>query len=1214
MMKSGPKNRLGHLHTVALLAALASSVSAAEWKVPNDAPLLTRWVKDVSPTHALPEYPRPLMVRERWQNLNGLWDYAITGKNEEKIPAKFDGSIIVPYPIESALSGVMRPLKPDQRLWYRRTFTIPKEWSGQRILLHFGAVDWQTTVFLNGRELGGHRGGYDAFSFDLSRALLKEASNELVVSVWDPTDTTWHLSGKQTLKPGGCSYTASSGIWQTVWLEPVPLTTSIETIHAVPDLDLGLLHLTVTGRVGNEPLTLVATAFDGDRKVTSAMGKAGFLLWPGLRDNKVQFYKNTGSWFTTDLALPIKDAKTWSPTQPFLYDLTVTLEKDDAALDTVKSYFGMRSLGKRTDPKGFTRFLLNGQPTLMVGALDQGFWPDGLYTAATDEALKHDVEIAKEAGLNIIRKHVKVEPERFYYWCDKLGLMVLQDMPTGKEGDPKTDLPASPEAAAQCELEKRTLIQQRWNHPAIIAWCPFNEGWGQHDTLRYALWIKALDPSRLVDEASGFPWHGGGDIQDNHGGVSRPNPRQIGIVSENGGFGLATPGHDWPCDIWTYHSYDPHTGGTIDVMKMGLKGDRLPKLDQKSKDWFTKQVARLYADLWTQKDSNGMTGQFFCQLYDTESECDGLVSYDRAVWKVDPEVLRAAATGKWSPGQVGVKGRRFNVRNYGAQGDGTTDDSSAMARAMEAAIREGQGTTVFIPAGRYLLGTPKGGGMMAIANADGLTLEGEPGTMLIAADPTKHVISINQSRNVTVRRLEMDRHPLVFTQGRIDGLDPAARTVAVTIDQGYDEPDAKYLDPLKSFLVFTDPKADTWDHSRWWPTIVKKEQLAPRKWRFTLSLPPLTTYAGKRFLLWDNTYKGFGVNCTNSKDILIEDVRYYGGGADAGFLMWSCPGDVTLRRFKVGIPPGSDRLLASAGGSQEFQNRGTLTLEECDFSRIDDDGVNMGTTYAKVLRQVDPRTIVVQGNGIPFQTGDTITLWDWFKKNVRQEVRLQAFAPEGGSSVRLTLDADVKVDHPAGSPGLPQRSHWDGRGRFEEFDGIDRIADQQAAGKLIVRHCRFQTMRARNILVKGSDALIENNTFYNTHMTSILAGPEFYWGEGPTVRNLVIRNNRFMNIDGSSINLGCHHSDESFDNRNILIEGNTFEGYGNLGGISLAGKQGTAVLIRNADGVIVRNNTFGPPSPTAPRGAKPLLIEVSRNVVSKDNQGLPEAAQPEESR
>ena len=625
----------------------AGSLFGAEWKVPENAPLLTRWTRDVSPSNALSDYPRPQMVREQWQNLNGLWGYAITSKAEEKISAKLDGKILVPYPIESALSGVMKPFLPKERLWYRRTFSVPEAWRGQRILLHFGAIDWEAAVQVNDRDVGGHRGGYDAFTLDITRALKAGETQEVVVSVLDPSNESWHLHGKQTLHPGGCSYTASSGIWQTVWLEPVPMTTSIETLHAVPDLQAGVLKLTVAGRVGNEPLTLVATALDGEKQVAQAAGKAGFDLWPALRENKVHFYKNTGSWFTTDLELPIKGAKLWTPDAPFLYDLKVEMhDKDGKVLDAVGSYFAMRSVGKQSDAKGFTRFLLNSKPTLMAGALDQGFWPDGIYTAATDEALKYDVEIAKKAGLNIIRKHVKVEPDRFYYWCDKLGLMVLQDLPTGGEGDAKTDLSGSPEASAQCELEKRTLIQQRWNHPSVVAWCPFNEGWGQHDTLRYAKWIKELDPSRLVDEASGFPWHGGGDIQDNHGGNSPPNPHQIGIVSENGGFGVATPGHDWPCEIWTYHSFDPVTGRDIDALGLGLKGKRMPALSEKSKAFFTRAVARLYADLWEQKDTHGMTGQFFCQLYDTESECDGLVSYDRAVWKVDPATIAKAARGE----------------------------------------------------------------------------------------------------------------------------------------------------------------------------------------------------------------------------------------------------------------------------------------------------------------------------------------------------------------------------------------------------------------------------------------------------------------------------------------------------------------------------------------------------------------------------------------
>ena len=378
------------------------------------------------------------------------------------------------------------------------------------------------------------------------------------------------------------------------------------------------------------------------------------------------------------------------------------------------------------------------------------------------------------------------------------------------------------------------------------------------------------------------------------------------------------------------------------------------------------------------------------------------------------------------------------------------------------------------------------------------------------------------------------------------------------------------------------------------------------------TLPVTAADGGRRFTVMDygakadgvNTYKGWGVVVNHSQDCCVEDVAYYGGGADAGIGVWNSAGTITFRRFKVGVPPGSDRLIAAAGGGQEFQNRGTLVMDGCDISRVDDDGCNMGTIYAQILRRIDPRTIVVESRGIPFRAGDTIALWDWLLKKQRSEAKLVQFAREDDRSVRLTLDTDIEVLHPVGSPGLPERSTWKGSGRFEEFDGIDRLADFEAAGKMVIKNCRFQNMRARCILVKTSDSLIENNTFYNTHMTAILAGPEFYWGEAPAVRNLVIRNNHFVNIDGSSINLGCHNSANSYDNRNILIEGNTFENYGAKGGVGISGKQGTAVLIRNADGVVVRNNKFGPPAPTAPRDAKPLLIEVSRNVAVKGNAGV----------
>ena len=551
---------------------------------------------------------------------------------------------------------------------------------------------------------------------------------------------------------------------------------------------------------------------------------------------------------------------------------------------------------------------------------------------------------------------------------------------------------------------------------------------------------------------------------------------------------------------------------------------------------------------------------------------------------------------------------RFNVKDFGAKADGVTDDSAAFSDAIKTAIRSDKKAVVFVPAGRYSLKTPMDNqGMLSITGATNLTLEGEKGTMLIAADPDKHIIFIKNSSNVTVRRLELDRNPLVFTQGRITSMDIEAKTVEVSIDSGYDEPDAKFLAPLKKFLVFTTPEADRYDRNTpGVPGIVARKRIGPMKWQFTLDMAPAPNYANRRWLLWNNVYKSWGVMMIKSQDCLAEDIQYYGGGANGGIGARMCSGTLTFRRFNVGVPPGSDRLIAAAGGGQQAMNRGTMIMDSCDISRVDDDACSMGSAFEKILRQVDPHTIVVEDTrGVPFQAGDAVTLWDWLLKKQRSEAKIVQCKPEGKGAVRLTLDASIQVLHPVGGPGLPLKSAWNGRGRFEEFDGVDRVADVQTAGKMIIRNCRFQVMRARCILVKGDDSLIENNTFYNTHMTAILAGPEFYWGEGPAVRNLTIRNNRFINIDGSSINLGCHQSDHSYDNMNIVIEGNTFENYGAKGGSGISGRQGTAVLVRNADGVTIRNNTFATPSVTAPANSKPLLIEASRNFLVKDNKGIP---------
>jgi len=595
---------------------------------------MTPWANDVSPANALPEYPRPQMVRKQWQNLNGLWDYAITMKSEERPPAAYDGKILVPYPIESALSGVMKPLLPRQRLWYRREFSVPGDWAGRRVLLHFGAVDWETNVWVNGKHLGGHRGGYDSFTFDVTAALNRQGPQELIVSAWNPADEGWQLRGKQTLHPGGAAYTACSGIWQTVWLEPVP-EASIEELAMVADPAAGILRLTVSTRTPPRRLLVQATALDGAMASGSAHAQVNAEITPDVEKN-LSWYKARSTSGSVTLDVPISNARPWTPDVPFLYGLKVELKDESGqTLDSVSSYFGLRSITVGHDESGNTRPMLNGKPTMLPGALDQGYWPDGIYTAPTDEALRFDIEAAKKLGLAAVRKHLKVEPERWYYWADKLGLLVLQDLPSGRDGDPFTDIPTSPEAATQCKAERQLLIRQRWNHPSIICWVMYNEGWGQHDTLHTARWAKELDPSRLIDEASGFPWHGGGDVIDCHGGIPPKDAHRISLDSETCGFGLRCPAHQWPGEPWATGTYDPNTDGE------GSARELYP-LDEASKRWYTRRLAEFYTAMWRDRDRTGSSGDFKVQLYDVETESNGMLSYDRAVWKVDAPAVAAA--------------------------------------------------------------------------------------------------------------------------------------------------------------------------------------------------------------------------------------------------------------------------------------------------------------------------------------------------------------------------------------------------------------------------------------------------------------------------------------------------------------------------------------------------------------------------------------------
>ena len=572
---------------VTFLLAGQLAATAAEWK-PAPGPLMTRWAKDVSPTNALPEYPRPQMVRKDWLNLNGLWDIQLGDDTETKI--------LVPYPIESALSGVM---KHSNRMTYRRTFEIPKGWSGRHVLLHFGAVDWETKVSVNGKDLGVHRGGYDTFSFDITDALKAEGKQEITVEVLDPTNAGGQPRGKQTLYPGGIMYTPTSGIWQTVWLEPVAKA-HIVSLKLVPDLDSGLLRLTVDG-IG--PVEAVAS--NGGQPVATVSGPAG-----------------------SELKLAIPDPKLWSPDSPHLYDLSVTLKSGDTVVDSVTSYFGMRKIALGKDEKGITRPMLNGKFIFQVGPLDQGFWPDGIYTAPTDEALRGDIEAMKKFGFNCVRKHIKVEPDRWYYWCDKLGLMVWQDMPSPnsyrgkKEQQEKTVEVDKP----QFKTELTNLVRNHWNHPSIIMWVLFNEGQGQHDTESLVAEVKALDLSRLVNNGSGSDKNCG-DVIDMHKypGPDSPKPeeKRAAVLGEFGGLGLKVEGHIWGKQTWGYK-------GTADFESL------------------TSAYEQLLAEAWKLKDELGLSAVIYTQLTDVESEGNGLVTYDRAVDKVNPERAAAANAGKFN--------------------------------------------------------------------------------------------------------------------------------------------------------------------------------------------------------------------------------------------------------------------------------------------------------------------------------------------------------------------------------------------------------------------------------------------------------------------------------------------------------------------------------------------------------------------------------------
>lgn len=588
--------------TIPAIIAICAFACAgfSQWKPAGDK-IKTEWADKVDPQNVLPEYPRPIMERQQWLNLNGLWDYAIT-KKDAPLPKTFDGKILVPFAIESSLSGVGKTIKADQSLWYERKFQIPEDWKGKNVLLNFGAVDWKAEVFVNGNKIGEHTGGYTPFSFNITKN-LKDGENSLAVRVWDSTGNGLPR-GKQLDKPHGIFYTSVSGIWQTVWLEPVSAS-HISGLKITPDLDSSSFDIKV----------------DSDDKSATATIKV-------LDNGKVVAQTTAAANKTANI--PVKNPKLWWPKSPFLYDLEITLSnKGGEQVDSVKSYAAMRKFSIAKHGRfGGVDFTLNNKKFFTFGPLDQGWWPDGLYTAPTDEALKFDIQRTKDLGFNSIRKHVKVEPARWYTHCDRLGMVVWQDMPSmfgeGNGWQPRgffqgEERTVSKKFEETYRKEWKEIMESLHSYPCIAIWVPFNEAWGQFKTKEITEWTKSMDPSRLVNSASGGNYFDCGDIVDSHD-YGNPimymfNNQKVNVVGEYGGIGCAVDGHLWVKDKnWGYGK-------------------------MRSQEEVTKRFVEL-TNRFIDMTKYGCFGAIYTQTTDVEIEVNGLFTYDRKVLKVDEEKVR----------------------------------------------------------------------------------------------------------------------------------------------------------------------------------------------------------------------------------------------------------------------------------------------------------------------------------------------------------------------------------------------------------------------------------------------------------------------------------------------------------------------------------------------------------------------------------------------
>ena len=582
-----------------IAAALTTVAAVAQWQPAGDK-IRTEWAEKVTPENVLPEYPRPQMVRPEWRNLNGLWNYAIRPMGQQ--PATYDGQILVPFAVESSLSGVGKNLGDENELWYERTFTVPAKWNGGRVLLHFGAVDWKADVWVNGTKVGSHTGGFTPFTFDITGA-LKKGDNDLQVRVWDPTDKGYQPRGKQVNNPEGIWYTPVSGIWQTVWLESVPAQ-YIADVRTTPDFDRNLFTVEAAVEGAHAGDMIEVRLLDEGREVAAGRAPVGVAA-----------------------EVAVANPKLWSPSSPFLYDMEVALVRGGKKVDKVGSYTAMRKFSTGRDADDIVRLELNGKPLFQFGPLDQGWWPDGLYTAPTDEALAFDIVKTKELGYNMIRKHVKVEPARWYYYCDKLGMIVWQDMPSGDRG-PQWQMHdyftgaeqiRSAESEANFRKEWKEIMDYLWSVPSIGVWVPFNEAWGQFKSPEIAAWTKAYDPSRLVNPASGGNHYLAGDILDTH---HYPQPRmtlldtkRATVQGEYGGIGLVVKDHLWTPDRnWGYTRFNSPKEVTDEYEK--------------------------YCDILEKLIGRGFSAAVYTQTTDVEVEVNGLMTYDRKVIKVEPERIR----------------------------------------------------------------------------------------------------------------------------------------------------------------------------------------------------------------------------------------------------------------------------------------------------------------------------------------------------------------------------------------------------------------------------------------------------------------------------------------------------------------------------------------------------------------------------------------------